>query len=117
VQEFPQQEDGGHPVDQIKFENTLIDKDRLSEILDSLKPTKKVSMHPALQNVSANSSPRLDHIKLAMMNHKNSPKNEKGLLPLGMTEAAISKRLKNLEEFINSKKRARDRDDAISVAS
>jgi hypothetical protein len=47
------QEDGGHPVDQIKFENTPIDKDRLSEILDSLKPTKKVSMHPALQNVSA----------------------------------------------------------------
>jgi hypothetical protein len=38
-------------------------------------------------------------------------------MPLGMTEAAISKRLKNLEEFINSKKRARDRDDAISVAS
>ena len=39
------------------------------------------------------------------------------MLPLGMTEAAINKRLKNLEDFINSKKRVRDRDDAISVAS
>lgn len=74
-------------------------------------------MHPALQNVSAEPSPRLDHVKLAMMNHKNSANTENGLLPLGMTEAAINKRLKNLEEFINSKKRARDRDDAISVAS
>ncbi len=29
----------------------------------------------------------------------------------------MSKRLKNLEEFINSKKRMRDREDAISVAT
>jgi hypothetical protein len=62
-------------VDQIRFESTPIDKDRLSEILDSLKPTKIVSMHPALQGVSADPSPRLDHSKLAMMNHKNSPGN------------------------------------------
>jgi len=39
------------------------------------------------------------------------------LIPLGMSEAAMSKRLKNLEEFINSKKRMRDREDAISVAT
>ena len=69
VQEFSQQKDEQrHPVDQIRFDNSSIDKDRLSEILDSLKPTKKVSMHPALQNVSAEPSPKLDHIKLAMMN-------------------------------------------------
>jgi hypothetical protein len=29
----------------------------------------------------------------------------------------MSKRLKNLEEFINQKKRVRDREDAMSVAS
>ena len=34
-----------------------------------------------------------------------------------MSDAAMSKRLKNLEEFINSKRRMRDREDAVSVAS
>lgn len=34
-----------------------------------------------------------------------------------MSEAAMQKRLKNLEEYVNQKKRLRDREDAISVAS
>ena len=39
------------------------------------------------------------------------------MIPLGLTESAMNKRLKNLEEFINSKKRLKDKEDAISVAS
>lgn len=34
-----------------------------------------------------------------------------------MSDAAMNKRIKNLEEFINQKKRLRDREDAMSVAS
>jgi hypothetical protein len=92
-----------------------VNKDNLSQILDSLKPTKKVNMHPALQNVSVEPSPRLDKKKLALLNSKNSPPSDN--VPLGMSDAAMNKRLKNLEEFINSKKRLRDREDAVSVAS
>ena len=57
-------------------------------------------MHPALQNVSVESSQKLDNAKLAILNAKNSALSDK--VPLGMSEAAMSKRLKNLEEFINS---------------
>ena len=38
-------------------------------------------------------------------------------MPLVMSEAAINKRLKNLEEYIHSKKRLKDREDAASHAS
>lgn len=37
--------------------------------------------------------------------------------PLVMSEAAISKRLKNLEEYIRSKRKSKDREDAVSHAS
>jgi len=37
--------------------------------------------------------------------------------PLTMSDAAMQRRLKNLEEYVNQKKKLRDREDAMSVAS
>jgi hypothetical protein len=37
--------------------------------------------------------------------------------PLVMSDAAMQKRLKNLEEYVNQKKKLKDREDAMSVAS
>ena len=34
-----------------------------------------------------------------------------------MSDAAMQKRLKNLEEYVSQKRKLRDREDAISVAS
>jgi hypothetical protein len=34
-----------------------------------------------------------------------------------MSDAAMQRRLKNLEEYVNQKKKLRDREDAMSVAS
>jgi hypothetical protein len=34
-----------------------------------------------------------------------------------MSEAAVSKRIKNLEEYIGAKKKQKDREDAVSHAS
>ena len=34
-----------------------------------------------------------------------------------MSDAAMQRRLKNLEEFVSQKKKLRDREDAMSVAS
>lgn len=105
-----------------------LEPDHLSTILDSLKP-KKVLVTPSNKNVftknnnsiesSSSRSPRKGGDSLAprllSLPSKLSVIDDKA--PLTMSDAAMQRRLKNLEEYVNQKKKIRDREDAISVAS
>ena len=102
-----------------------IEADHLITILDSLKPQKqlatpnnKITLNKNNSIESSNSpSPRKgDSIAPRLsLPSKLSVINDKA--PLTMSDAAMQRRLKNLEEYVNQKKNLRDREDAMSVAS
>ena len=103
-----------------------IEADHLSTILDSLKPkkllatpTNKNSLNKNNNSIESSLSPsprKAESVAPRLsLPSKISVINDKA--PLTMSDAAMQRRLKNLEEFVSQKKKLRDREDAMSVAS
>ncbi|TNV83463.1 hypothetical protein FGO68_gene778 [Halteria grandinella] len=101
--------------------------DNLSEILDSLQPKRKLAnttygspfVRKAANESQAYLSKPIQEISIVRqsMPSKTPMQSIEEKVPLVMSEAAINKRLKNLEDYIQSKKRLKDREDAVSHAS
>jgi hypothetical protein len=81
-------------------------------------------LHMKINNHSRDSSPsptgkKIESLasKLALLPQAKSTLVDEKSQPLVMSDAAMQKRLKNLEEYVNQKRKLKDREDAMSVAS